>query len=60
MTPENIESGWWVYTDERFVTCYKTKEEAIAHVKYHKEKRHSTKNWYIQYIKIQFGESLSF
>lgn len=36
MNPLNIRSGWWVFTDERFVTCYDTKEEAIAHVEYQK------------------------
>ena len=41
MTPLNIRSGWWVSTDDRFVICYDTKEEAIAHVKYQKERMHS-------------------
>lgn len=34
MTPYNIRSGWWVLTEERFVTRHNTKEEAIDHVKY--------------------------
>ena len=34
MNPLNIQSGWWVSTDERFVRCYNTREEAISHVKY--------------------------
>lgn len=31
MNPLNIRSGWWVFTDDRFVACYDTKEEAVAH-----------------------------
>ena len=60
MTPLNIRSGWWVSTDDHFVVCYNTKEEAIAHVKFQKEKMHSTKNWYITSIKVEFGEYLTF
>ena len=60
MNPLNIKSGWWVSTDDRFVRCYNTKEEAIDHVKYQKEKMHSKANWYVQYIKINFGEYLKF
>lgn len=60
MNPLNIKSGWWVSTDERYVTCYNTKEEAIAHIKFQKEHMHSTTNWYITYIKINFGEHISF
>ena len=60
MTPLNIRSGWWVSTDNHFVTCYNTKEEAIAHVKFQKEKIHSTKNWHITSIKVEFGEYLTF
>lgn len=56
MNPLNIRSGWWTLTDERFVACYDTKEEAIAHVKFQKEKMHSTKNWYVQHIIIKFVE----
>lgn len=60
MNPINIRTGWWVTTDENFVCCYNSKEEALDHIKYQKEKMHSNKNWYIQYISIQFGEYLSF
>lgn len=60
MNPLNIKSGWWVSTDERFIACYNTKEEAIAHVEYQKEKLHSTANWRVQHIKIKFEEQLSF
>lgn len=60
MTPLNICSGWWVSTDDRFVASYNTKEEAIAHVKYQKERMHSTKNWHVQYIKVEFKEYLTF
>lgn len=60
MNPLNIRSGWWVFTADRFVTCYDTKEEAIAHVMYQKEKMHSTENWYIQHIKIKHEEGKSF
>ena len=60
MTPLNICSGWWVSTDDRFVTCYNTKQQAIAHVKYQKERMHSTKNWHVQYIKVEFKEYLTF
>ena len=60
MTPLNIRSGWWVSTDDRFVTRYDTKEEAISHVKYQKEEMHSTKKWHVQYIKVEFGEYLTF
>ena len=60
MTPLNIRSGWWVSTDDYFVTCYDTKEEAIAHVKYQKEKMHSIKKWHVQYIKVEFREYTTF
>lgn len=60
MTPLNICSGWWVSTDDRFIASYNTKEEAIAHVKYQKERMHSTKNWLVQYIKVEFKEYLTF
>ena len=56
----NIRSGWWVSADDRFVICYDTKEEAIAHVKYQKERMHSTENWHVQYIKVEFKEYLTF
>lgn len=45
MNPLNIQSGWWVSTDERFVRCYNTREEAISHVKYQQDVMHSTANW---------------
>ena len=60
MNPLSIKSGWWVSTDDSFVRCYNTKEEAIDHVKYQKEKMHSKTNWYVQYIKMNFGEYLEF
>lgn len=60
MNPYNIESGWWVSTNERFVRCYSSKEEAINHVRYQKEVVHSKANWYVQYIKINFGEGFKF
>ena len=60
MTPLNICSGWWVSTDDRFVAHYNTKEDAIAHVKYQKERMHSTKNWHVQYIKVEFKEYITF
>lgn len=60
MTPLNIRSGWWVSTDDYFVTCYDTKEEAIAHVKYQKEEMRSTKKWHVQYIKVEFREYTTF
>lgn len=50
MTPYNIQSGWWVSADNRFVACYNTKEEAIDHVKYQKSSRGSKAEWHIQYI----------
>lgn len=53
MNPNNIKSGWWVATDERFVTCYNTKEEALAHIKYQKEHMLSTKPWYIYRIEVK-------
>lgn len=37
----NIQSGWWVIADNRFVRPYDTKEEAIKHVKYQKEEMKS-------------------
>lgn len=49
MNPLNIQSGWWVSTDERFVRCYNTREEAISHVKYQQDV-----NWRVQHIKITF------
>ena len=60
MNPLSIKSGWWVFTDDSFVRCYNTKEEAIDHVKNQKEKMHSKANWYVQYIKMNFGEYLEF
>lgn len=59
MTPLTIQSGWWVYTDERFVRCYNTKEEAIAHIKYQRDVMKSQANWYVQYIKMSFGEYIN-
>lgn len=56
MNPLNIQSGWWVSTDERFVRCYNTREEAISHVKYQQDVMHSTANWRVQHIKITFEE----
>lgn len=60
MNPLNIQSGWWVSTDERFVRCYNTREEAISHVKYQQDVMHSTANWRVQHIKITFEEQESF
>lgn len=60
MNPLNIRSGWWVSTGERFVACYGTKEEAIAHVKYQKEVMKSAKNWWVQLITITFHEQEKF
>lgn len=60
MTPLSIQSGWWVSTDERFVCCYNTKEEAIAHIEYQRNVMKSQANWYFQYIKMTFGELKSF
>ena len=60
MTPLNIQSGWWVSTDEHFVRCYNTEEEAIAHIEYQRNVMKSTANWYLQHIKMTFGESKSF
>lgn len=37
MKPTDICSGWWTATEERFVNCYDTKEEALAHVKFQKK-----------------------
>lgn len=59
MNPLNIQSGWWVSTDERFVRCYNTREEAISHVKYQQDVMHSTANWRVQHIKITFEEQES-
>ena len=59
MTPYNIRSGWWVLTEERFVTRHNTKEEAIDHVKYQKSIGSKAK-WYIQHIKIKFEESINY
>ena len=42
MNPLNIQSGWWVSTDERFVRCYNTREEAISHVKYQQDVQQQT------------------
>ena len=60
MNPYNIKSGWWVSTDDSFITCYNSKEEAIEHIKFQKQKMHSTKNWYIQHLEIKFKEYISF
>jgi len=50
----NIQTGWWVVANDRFVAVYNTKEEAI---KFQKEQMGSTAKWYYQYIKMSFGES---
>lgn len=55
----NIQSGWWVIADNRFVRPYDTKEEAIKHVKYQKEEMKSTAKWHIQELKITFGECIN-
>lgn len=55
----NIQSGWWVIADNRFVRPYDTKEEAIKHVKYQKEEMKSTAKWSIQELKITFGECIN-
>ena len=60
MNPTNIRTGWWVFTDEYFVCCCNSKEEALDHIKFQKERMHSHKNWHIQYISIQFSEYQSF
>ena len=60
MNPTNIRSGWWVYTDYCFIRCYNSKEEALDHIKFQREKMHSHQNWYIQYISMQFSEYQSF
>ena len=60
MNPTNIRSGWWVFTDDCFVCCYNSKEEALDHIKFQKERMYSNKNWYIQYISMQFSEYQSF
>lgn len=60
MNPLNIKSGWWVSTEDRFITCYNTREEAIAHVKYQKEVMKSAKNWWVQHITITFHEQEKF
>lgn len=52
MKPIDICSGWWIATEERFVNCYDTKEEALAHVKFQKKQMHSTANWYIMHVEI--------
>lgn len=59
MNPTNIRSGWWVYTDYCFIRCFNSKEEALDYIKFQK-RIHSNKNWYIQYISIQFSEYQSF
>ena len=60
MNPTNIRSGWWVYTDYCFIRCYNSKEEALDHIKFQREKMHSRQNLYIQYIAMQFSEYQSF
>lgn len=56
MNPNNIQSGWWITADDRFVRCCNTKEEAIAHIRFQKESMNSKASWHIMYIKMQFGE----
>lgn len=60
MNPNNIKSGWWLIADNRFVTRYDSKEEAIDHIKYQKEIIGTHANWSILYIKINFGEFIEF
>lgn len=56
MNALNIQTGWWVVANYRFVAVYNTKEEAINHIKFQKEQMGSTAKWYYQYIKMSFGE----
>lgn len=56
MNANNIQSGWWVIADNRYVAAYNTKEEAINHIKFQKEQMGSKADWYYQYLKISFGE----
>lgn len=56
MNALNIQTGWWVVANDRFVAVYNTKEEAINHIKFQKEQMGSTAKWYYQYIKMSFGE----
>lgn len=37
MNALNIQTGWWVVANDRFVAVYNTKEEAINHIKFQKE-----------------------
>lgn len=60
MNPLNVQSGWWLSADGRFVRPYNTKEEAIAHIKYQRNVMKSQADWHLQYIKITFGESESY
>lgn len=50
MKPTNLSTGYWTCTDEHFCNCYDTVEEAKAHIKFQKEKMHSSANWHIVYI----------
>lgn len=54
MTPSNIQTGYWVYTPERFVACYETREEAEKHVDYQINIMKSTNQWFIDHIQINF------
>ena len=51
MNALNIQTGWWVIVNDRFVVVYNTKEEAINHIKFQKQMG-STDKWYYQYIRI--------
>lgn len=42
MNALNIQTGWWVVANDRFVAVYNTKEEAINHIKFQKEQMGST------------------
>lgn len=60
MTPLSIQSGWWVSVDNRFVCCYDTKEEAIAHIEYQRNAMNSKADWCVQYIRVKFEEYIKF
>lgn len=53
MTPNNIQTGYWVYTPERFVACYNTREEAQAHVDFQINIMKSKQEWFVDYIQIK-------
>lgn len=55
MDMNNIQSGYWTVSNNRFIRCYSTVEDARAHIAYQKANG-STSSWRIVYVKLQITD----